>query len=117
MKLIASKGIAIIFITHRLDEVMAVADSLTVLRDGEFVARREVKDSNVVEIAELMIGRKVVKLVDGLEDEKREALKEIKILKDRLVALGGDPDCGIRSRLLAQTAMPDRNGRARVNKL
>lgn len=72
MKLISSKGIAIIFITHRLDEVMAVADSLTVLRDGEFVARKEVKDSNVVEIAELMIGRKVEKLVDGLEDEKEK---------------------------------------------
>ena len=44
MKVIASKGIAIVFITHRLDEVMAVADSMTVLRDGEFVARREIKD-------------------------------------------------------------------------
>lgn len=64
MRVIASQGIAIIFITHRLDEVMAVADSMTILRDGEFVARREIKDTNVVEIAELMIGRKVEKLVD-----------------------------------------------------
>lgn len=40
MRVIASQGIAIIFITHRLDEVMAVADSMTVLRDGEFVIRR-----------------------------------------------------------------------------
>lgn len=44
-------------------------------------------------------------------------VEEIKILKDRLVALGGDPDVGIRARLLAQTAMPDRNKRARVGKL
>ncbi len=41
MRVIASKGIAIIFITHRLDEVMAVADSMTILRDGEFVARKD----------------------------------------------------------------------------
>ncbi len=68
MRQIAAKGIAIIFITHRLDEVMAVADSLTVLRDGELVTRKEVKDTNVVEIAELMIGRKVDKLVDACED-------------------------------------------------
>ena len=97
MKLIASKGIAIIFITHRLDEVMAVADSLTVLRDGEFVARREVKDSNVVEIAELMIGRKVVKLVDGLEDEKREVnSKNIALsLKDFHVIMPGEMVRGI----------------------
>ncbi len=64
MRAIAAQGIAIIFITHRLDEVMAVANSMTILRDGEFVARKEIKDTNVVEIAELMIGRKVEKLVD-----------------------------------------------------
>ena len=62
MRVISSQGIAIIFITHRLDEVMAVADSMTILRDGEFVARKEIKDTSVVEIAELMIGRKVEKL-------------------------------------------------------
>ncbi len=65
MRVISSQGIAIIFITHRLDEVMAVADSMTILRDGEFVARKEIKDTSVVEIAELMIGRKVEKLVDS----------------------------------------------------
>ncbi|MEF9955185.1 MAG: sugar ABC transporter ATP-binding protein [Clostridium sp.] len=70
MKVIASHGIAIIFITHRLDEVMAVADSMTILRDGEFVARKEIKDTNVVEIAELMIGRKVEKLLDDVEDTR-----------------------------------------------
>mgnify|MGYP001767264680 CR=1 FL=1 len=40
-------------------------------------------------------------------------VEEIKILKDRLVALGGDPDCGLGARLLAQTAMPDRYNRPR----
>ncbi|MEG0227560.1 MAG: ATP-binding cassette domain-containing protein, partial [Lachnospiraceae bacterium] len=70
MKVIASHGIAIIFITHRLDEVMAVADSMTILRDGEFVSRKEIKDTNVVEIAELMIGRKVEKLLDDVEDTR-----------------------------------------------
>ncbi|WP_347176159.1 sugar ABC transporter ATP-binding protein [Tissierella sp. Yu-01] len=70
MKAISDRGIAIIFITHRLDEVMTVADSLTVLRDGEFVARKEIKDTSVEEIAELMIGRKVEKLVDDIEDNR-----------------------------------------------
>ncbi len=64
MRVISSQGIAIIFITHRLDEVMAVADGMTILRDGEFVARKEIKDTNVVEIAELMIGRRVEKLME-----------------------------------------------------
>lgn len=80
MRVISSQGIAIVFITHRLDEVMAVADSMTILRDGEFVARREIRDTNVVEIAELMIGRKVEKLVD-------DSLKDTRALSDDAIAV------------------------------
>ena len=64
MKIITSQGIAIIFITHRLDEVMAVADSLTILRDGELVEHAMTRDMTVVEIAAKMIGRKVERLID-----------------------------------------------------
>lgn len=65
MRLIAQKNIGIILITHRLGEVMAYADSVSVLRDGELVMRSEVKDTNILEIAEKMIGRKVERLVDS----------------------------------------------------
>ena len=80
MRLISSKGIAIIFITHRLTEVMAVADSMTILRDGEFVAREEVKDTSLAKIAEMMIGRKIEKLVD-------ESILEDRALSDDRIAL------------------------------
>ena len=58
MKKISEKGIAIIFITHRLDEVMNASDSITILRDGKLAASRKTADTNIVELAELMIGRK-----------------------------------------------------------
>lgn len=58
MKGIAAKGIAIIFITHRLDEVIAAADGVTILRDGQLVAETRTKDTNVTQLAEMMIGRK-----------------------------------------------------------
>ncbi len=70
MRLLAKKGIAIIFITHRIDEVMAVTDSMTVLRDGSFVDRVLTKDVNPVRIAEMMIGRKVEKLLDDTHDNR-----------------------------------------------
>jgi len=57
MKQLAARGVAILFITHRLDEVMAVADRITVLRDGEVVARLDRAEATVPRIAELMIGR------------------------------------------------------------
>ena len=58
MKQIAQSGIAIIFITHRLDEVIAAADNITILRDGKLAATRKTQETSLVEIAELMIGRK-----------------------------------------------------------
>ncbi|MDR0897204.1 MAG: sugar ABC transporter ATP-binding protein [Oscillospiraceae bacterium] len=57
MKNIAASGIAIIFITHRLDEVMAAADHITILRDGRLAATRAVGETSLAELAELMIGR------------------------------------------------------------
>lgn len=97
MRVISSKGIAIIFITHRLDEVMAVADGMTILRDGEFVARKDIKDTNVVEIAELMIGRKVEKLIDDdIPDTRTIRDDEIAIsLRNYRVEMPGEKVKGI----------------------
>ena len=58
MKDIAARGIAIIFITHRLDEVIGAADGITILRDGKLVAECRTKDTDVTRLAEMMIGRK-----------------------------------------------------------
>ena len=57
MKSIAAKGIAIIFITHRLDEVMNACDRITILRDGQLVTTLDKTATSVEEIAALMIGR------------------------------------------------------------
>ncbi|SHK13016.1 sugar ABC transporter ATP-binding protein [Paramaledivibacter caminithermalis] len=59
MKNLAASGISILFITHRLDEVMQAADNVTILRDGELVATRKKEETSVSELAELMVGRKV----------------------------------------------------------
>ena len=44
MKDLAKKGIGIIFISHRLDEVFSVADRILVLKDGESVGTRNARD-------------------------------------------------------------------------
>ncbi|MDK2931959.1 MAG: simple sugar transport system ATP-binding protein [Bacillota bacterium] len=62
LRRLASEGIAILFITHRLAEVMAVANRITVLRDGEVVARLHRNEAVLERIAELMVGRKVEKI-------------------------------------------------------
>jgi simple sugar transport system ATP-binding protein len=57
MRSLAARGLAILFITHRLDEVLDVASDVTVLRDGEVVGRPDPKSTTVERIAELMVGR------------------------------------------------------------
>ena len=57
MKKIAAQGIAIIFITHRLDEVMDAADTITILRDGTLVTTLSKAETTTEELAGLMIGR------------------------------------------------------------
>src|SRR5437867_4125007 len=57
MQSLGSQGLGILFITHRLDEVLEVADDITVLRDGEVVGRLDPRETTVDRIAELMVGR------------------------------------------------------------
>ena len=57
MRKIAAQGIAIIFITHRLNEVMHAADGVTILRDGKLVVSKRIKETSLMEMAALMIGR------------------------------------------------------------
>lgn len=71
MNTITQKGIAIIFITHRLSEVMTAAHNMTVLRDGELVGTKPIAQTSLTEIAEMMVGRAVENLAggQGVEDE------------------------------------------------
>ena len=54
-----ARGVSFIYVTHRLDEVKMVCDSFTVLRDGRYVARGEVKGVEIRELINLMVGRDV----------------------------------------------------------
>ncbi|TCO73664.1 sugar ABC transporter ATP-binding protein [Marinisporobacter balticus] len=96
MKKIAASGIAILFITHRLDEVIKAADNVTVLRDGELVATRKKEDTNVLDLAELMVGRKI-KVTNKLEDDKknRKDHESILSIKNFRVNMPGEAVKGI----------------------
>ena len=59
MRRLADDGLAVLFITHRLEEVMEVADTVTILRDGQKVASGPRTETSVEEIAERMVGREV----------------------------------------------------------
>jgi simple sugar transport system ATP-binding protein len=59
MRSMAAEGRAVVVITHKLPEVMAVSDRVTVLRHGEVVARLKTRDTNPSDLAEKMVGREI----------------------------------------------------------
>lgn len=95
MRSLAKSGIAIIFITHRLSEVMAVADEITVLRDGESVYDCHKADTTVEELAQVMIGRQVTRMVGGGENRNFSGAKEALVLKDFYVDMPGEQVKGV----------------------
>jgi ribose transport system ATP-binding protein len=57
-----AKGVAILYISHRLDEVKAIADRVTVLRDGKHIATRRASELEPVDMARMMVGRDLLQL-------------------------------------------------------
>ena len=58
------EGKTVILITHKLREIMAITDHVSVMRRGEMVATRKTSETSVEELAELMVGRRVLLRVD-----------------------------------------------------
>src|SRR5580700_10226048 len=54
-----AQGLGIIFISHRLEEISAIADRVTILRDGETIATRNSREVGREELIELMVGRPI----------------------------------------------------------
>jgi len=61
------QGKTVIIITHKLSEVLAISDEVTVMRDGKVVGRVQTKDTNAAELARLMVGREVLLRVEKPE--------------------------------------------------
>lgn len=89
MKTLSDKGIAIIFITHRLQEILDVSDKIIVLRDGVLINTVETKSTNVNQITEWMIGRKMTMTEDAEQGRKQEA-EDIIEMKDLWVDMPGE---------------------------
>lgn len=58
------QGKTVIIITHKLSEVLAISDEVTVMRDGKVVGRVQTKDTNAAELARMMVGREVLLRVE-----------------------------------------------------
>lgn len=73
-------GTAIIYITHKMDEVFAISDEITVFRDGTWVATEQAKDMTRDSLISLMVGRELTALFPKSEAKIGEVILEVKNL-------------------------------------
>jgi ribose transport system ATP-binding protein len=59
MRELKQQGVAMIFISHHLEEIFEVCDRITVLRDGQYVGMTEVVQTDVERLVEMMVGRRI----------------------------------------------------------
>ncbi len=76
-----AQGRTIVLITHKLREIMAVTDQVSVMRAGAMVAHRKTAETSTAELAELMVGRKVLLRVEKGPARPREPVLEVRDLE------------------------------------
>ncbi len=80
LKSLVQEGRSVVFISHKLHEVMSISDRIIVLRAGEVVAEKETKETNLRELANLMVGRELLEKLDKKKMQPGEPVLEIENL-------------------------------------
>jgi ABC-type uncharacterized transport system ATPase subunit len=88
MKGFAANGVAVIFITHKLREVLAIADKIEVLRSGKVVGTTTPAEADQAKLAQMMVGRSVLLSVEKSIPSPKEIVLDV-------VGLSSDSDIGL----------------------
>ena len=82
-----AKGTAIMFVSHKLKEVAAIADRVTILRDGQWITTKPAKDFTLDTMAQMMVGRELSDLFPPMAEADYDAVRvlEVKDLSTDLV--------------------------------
>ena len=119
LKILVKEGRSVVFISHKLNEVMDISDRIVVLRAGRVVAQRNVAETDARELANLMVGRELleniektqiepgrpvleIKDLSGLNDKKISALKNLNLVIHQNEILGVAGISGNGQRELAE---------------
>lgn len=59
IRALQAKGVSFVYISHRMEEIFAICDRITILRDGHYIGVKRVKDTTFDEIVQMMVGREL----------------------------------------------------------
>ncbi|WP_115864992.1 ABC transporter ATP-binding protein [Halorussus litoreus] len=114
---LTERGRSLIFITHKLDEALAVADHITVLRDGESVGTVEASETTREELARMMVGRDVLFDYPARETSPGAVtlgVDDLRVEDDRGLEQVGGVDLEVREGEVFGVAGVDGNGQAEL---
>ena len=83
MRALKKQGIAIVYISHKMDEVFQICDDVSVLRDGKLVMTKHVKDTNMNERISAMVGRSLDKRFPPLDNHPGDSILSIRHLSTK----------------------------------
>jgi simple sugar transport system ATP-binding protein len=112
-----SQGKTIILITHKLREIMAITDEVSVMRRGEMVATRNTRETSVEELAELMVGRRVLLRVEKGESRPGDvklAVQGLTVKDSRGVTMVDDVSFEVRAGEIVGIAGVAGNGQSEL---
>lgn len=75
---LAQKGVAIIYISHRMNEIFSICDRISVYRDGQYVGSGDTKEMDEAKLIKMMVGREITDVFPKLEAEIGEVVFEAK---------------------------------------
>jgi len=78
-----SKGVSIIYISHKMDEIFQIADRITILRDGKYIATKNTKDLDKSGLISLMVGREIKELFTAKELPESEVILKVENLNKK----------------------------------
>lgn len=78
MRILKKEGHSIIFITHKLEEIFQVCDRVTIIRNGNHIATKDISDTSIEEMTLLMVGRDIHFKQNTGKKEKQEYILEIR---------------------------------------
>ena len=90
IKNLSAQGISVIFITHRLQEILDVCNKVIVMRDGRIIKELEAQNTSIPEMARLMVGRDVNTPSSGAKEERPLSPEVVLSIKNLWVDMPGE---------------------------
>ena len=113
INMLRDKGCGIIYISHKMEEILRISDEVTIMRDGGWVATRPSSDLTMAEIIRLMVGRELTNRFPPKENKPGEVILEVEHLSGKYTRLR-DASFQLRKGEILGIAGLDGSGRTEV---